>query len=250
MSRIKTGIPGLDDLIEGGFIENDVILVTGGPGTGKTTLGLQYLVAGATQYSENGVMVAMEETPARLIRNSWNYGWDLEKLIRENKLRIIYASPLAYKRVVEEHEKNPWIPVLESRSEEDPLEMVERLIKEIQRQVAEINARRVLIDSITSLKLQGNSRKTIHELIRNLENLDATTLLTSETYQPEEFSVEEYLAEGVIQTRFIRISLNKIRAIEILKMRGTRHDEALHPYSFTDQGIVVHATEQIMEENL
>jgi KaiC/GvpD/RAD55 family RecA-like ATPase len=74
MGNVKSAIPGLDELIEGGYVENDVILITGGPGAGKTTFGIQYLVGGVIHYNEPGVLVVMEETPSRMIRESWRFG--------------------------------------------------------------------------------------------------------------------------------------------------------------------------------
>ncbi|HIE31924.1 MAG TPA: circadian clock protein KaiC, partial [Methanosarcinales archaeon] len=93
MSRVFTGIQGLDDLTSGGFISGDIVLVTGGPGCGKTTLGLQYLYRGAIDYGEPGIFVTLDESPARMIRNAWQFGWDIERLIKENKMRVIHADP-------------------------------------------------------------------------------------------------------------------------------------------------------------
>jgi len=69
MGKIKTAIPGLDELLEGGYVENDVILVTGGPGTGKTTFGVQYLVEGARTFNEAGLVVVREEACSRILRD-------------------------------------------------------------------------------------------------------------------------------------------------------------------------------------
>ncbi len=248
MSRVSTGIPGLDDLTAGGFISGDIVLVTGGPGSGKTTLGLQYLYRGAMDYGEPGILVTLEESPARVIRNAWQFGWDIERLIKENKMRVIHADPIAYAH---------YIP---DRGDGDDMHLdtgskiVETLSKHIERYVGEIEARRIFIDSITSLKIsqeQIRARFTIMELIKNLENLDCTTVLSSEinsgTLSYESFSVEEYLSEVVIRMHTFRVSGNRIRAIEVLKMRGGKHDDMLRPYAIIDTGLVVYQRETVID---
>ncbi|MCK5660954.1 MAG: DUF2075 domain-containing protein, partial [Methanosarcinales archaeon] len=82
MTRVPTSIEGFDELIGGGFNEGDVILITGGPGTGKTTFGVEFLYKGITEHNERAVFVTMEENPSRVIKNMWQYGWDLERLIK------------------------------------------------------------------------------------------------------------------------------------------------------------------------
>ncbi len=243
MTRVPTAIPGLDELIEGGFIENDVILLTGGPGAGKSTFGIQFLYDGIKNYGDNGVYVTLEESPARIIRNMWRHNWDLERPIKENKLRIIRANPIAYGRYIKESIQAEGITDVETAT-------VENLLKQIFAQVKEIGAKRLFIDSITSLKISSDEttvRHMIMEFIKNLENFDCTTLITSELHSNvEEFSVEEYLSEGVIRLHVSRVGGNRVRAIEIIKMRGVKHDEILHPYAITDEGIVVYPSETVI----
>ncbi len=240
MARVPTGIPGFDELIEGGFIENDVILLTGGPGAGKSTFGSQYLYAGTTLYNEPGVYVTFEETPARIMRNMWRYGWDMERLIKENRLRIIRADPIAYGR---------YIKTLEPEQDHDNATL-ETVLRQIYASVKEINAKRLFIDSLTSLKISPDPvdvRHIILEFIKNIESFDCTTLITSEmNMNPDHFSVEEYLAEGVICLKVNRIAGERIRSLEILKMRGVKHDEVLRPYVITDNGIFVYSSDSVI----
>ncbi len=243
MNRVPTAISGLDELIEGGFIENDVILITGGPGAGKSTFGIQFLYEGINKYGDPGVYVTLEESPARIIRNMWRHSWDLERPIKEGKLRIIRANPIAYGRYIKESAQAEGITDVETAT-------VENLLKQIFSQVKEIGAKRLFIDSITSLKMSSDEttvRHMIMEFIKNLENFDCTTLITSELHNNlQEFSVEEYLSEGVIRLHMTRIGGNRVRAIEITKMRGVKHDEILHPYAITDEGIVVYPSETVI----
>ncbi|TQD24047.1 ATPase domain-containing protein [Methanolobus vulcani] len=242
MARVPTGIPGFDKLIEGGFIENDVILLTGGPGAGKSTFGSQYLYAGITSYNEPGVYVTFEETPARIMRNMWRYGWDMERLIKENRLRIIRVDPIAYGRYIKK--------TLEPDKQDHDNATLETVLKQIYASMKEINAKRLFIDSLTSLKLSSDPvdvRHIILEFIKNIESFDCTTLITSEmNMNPDNFSVEEYLAEGVICLKVNRIAGERIRSLEILKMRGVKHDEVLRPYVITDNGIFVYSSDSVI----
>ncbi|HLB70382.1 MAG TPA: ATPase domain-containing protein [Candidatus Methanoperedens sp.] len=247
MGRVKSAIPGLDELIEGGYIENDVILITGGPGAGKTTFGIQYLVGGAVNFNEPGVLVVMEETPSRLIRDSWRFGWDIEKLVVQKKIRIIYANPFKYTRFVKTQESSTVSIIAANKNTGD-------IFKQIQAEVEAIKAKRLFVDSITSLKLSSDNpeeiRQVVSEFIKNLEYLDCTTLMTSEIYGRESFSVEEYLSSGVIRLHVFRVGGGRVRAIEILKMRGVKHDDTLHPYEIQEKGILVHSTETVMNDEI
>lgn len=245
MGKVKTAIPGLDELIEGGYVENDVILVTGGPGAGKTTFGVQYLVGGVTLYNEPGVLVMTEEAPSRLIRDSWRFGWDIERLISQKKLMVIYADPFKYTKFVKTPEKGQVNVVSGTKTVAD-------MFQQIQADVEAIKAKRLFIDSITSLKVSTEKsavRQVVSEFIKNLEYLDCTTLLTSEIYA-RTFNVEEYLASGVIKLHVFRVGGSRVRAIEILKMRGVKHDETLHPYDIQEKGIVVHPNEVVMLDDV
>jgi len=242
--RVPTGIPGFDELIEGGFIEDDVILLTGGPGAGKSTFGIQYLYEGITRYNEAGVYVTFDESPARIMRNMWRHSWDLERLVKENKLRIIRADPLKYSRYIKRSMTDEKVD-----AEEMTLEGV---LNQIYQNVQQIGAKRLFIDSITTLKISQdpvNIRFMLLEFIKNIENLYCTTLISSEDkYVQDTFNVEEYLAEGVISLNMSRIGNERIRFIEILKMRGVKHDESIHQYRITDAGLVVDPHGSLLSE--
>lgn len=250
MSKVNTSIPGLDELIEDGFVENDVILITGGPGSGKTTFGIQYLLGGIIEWGEPGIYVTLEETPVRVIRNMWRYGWDMERFVRENMLRIIQGTPIQFRDFIEIDTHSAAVKVNPEGY------LLENLLNQIQSMIDDIGAKRIFIDSITSLKMSSDEsmvRYTIMEMIKNLENLDCTTLISSEIRDNyNTFIAEEYLCEGVIRLHMFRTGGNRVRAIEILKMRGVKHDEILHPYSITDNGIVVYPNDSVIfdEENI
>src|SRR5436853_1634858 len=128
MARNKTGIPELDEMLRGGFMDKDAVMIAGSAGTGKTTLALEYLVNGATQFGEPGIYLTFEQLPDQIYRDAENFGWDLRKLEAENKLRVVCTSP--------EH-------LLETDGED---ELLGETIKELQ-------LRRMVIDSLKHLEL-------------------------------------------------------------------------------------------------
>ncbi|MEK7392362.1 MAG: ATPase domain-containing protein, partial [Fibrobacterota bacterium] len=94
LTRIATGIEGLDRMIGGGFVERSANLVEGAPGTGKTTLGLQFLIKGIEERGEAGLYVTFEEFPAQLYNDAARMGWDLRKYEAEGQLRIRFTTPM------------------------------------------------------------------------------------------------------------------------------------------------------------
>src|SRR5579862_6611991 len=93
MPRIRSGITELDTMLMGGFMEKDAVMLAGSAGAGKTTLALQYLVSGVQSCAEPGIYVTFEQLPDQIYRDAKNFGWDLQKMEEENKLRVICTSP-------------------------------------------------------------------------------------------------------------------------------------------------------------
>lgn len=93
---IKTGINGLDTVLCGGMLKGRGFLVIGGPGTGKTILLSQFIYQGIMESHEKGVFVTFEERPKYISENVSTFGWDLNRLVRQNKLLFVDASPGSY----------------------------------------------------------------------------------------------------------------------------------------------------------
>src|ERR1700729_644746 len=89
LEKAPTGIPGLDQITEGGLPRGRVSLVAGSAGAGKTLLGVEFLVAGARQYGEPGVLVSFEESEAKVTRNVRSLGFDLDQLRRDGLLAML-----------------------------------------------------------------------------------------------------------------------------------------------------------------
>src|ERR1043166_7110984 len=92
-SLISTGIYGLDHILRGGVLKGNVILVEGITGTGKTVFGIEFVYRGITEFGEPGLIVVFETTPAKIVRDANGFGWDLDRLQKENQLRIIFTTP-------------------------------------------------------------------------------------------------------------------------------------------------------------
>ncbi|MFX0169551.1 MAG: ATPase domain-containing protein [Candidatus Hodarchaeota archaeon] len=238
VDKTKSGIPGLDDALHGGFPTGSVILVSGGPGTGKSILMNQFLVKGATEYKEPGVLVSMEESLDSTNRNMRQFGWDLKDLVTKGLLALVDASPMIQNdRVV----LRPEHPVL-GREEFS----MESLLSLIHREIRKIKAKRVAIDSISTLTLQHKDlfriRHDLLNLVRSIRITNATCLVAVESPTDESigrFDVEGFLMDGVITLRLVRQGNVRIRTIEITKMRGSIHQMNPLLLMIDDKGIQV-----------
>ena len=240
--RAQTGIPGLDELIEGGFPRGRCILLCGGPGTGKTMFCLQYLYHGAVDHGEPGIFVTMEETLDHLKAESLRFGWDLEKLMEKNLLEIIDVSPVGSPST-----KFEGLTFLGSK--EFRLGV---LTKIIQNKSREIGAKRIAVDPLTALGFEApdsfQQRRGLLELFRSLAATGATSLVTSEMRHEgyiRGFQIEEYLSHGVIIFYNIQRGAEVISAIQIEKMRQTDHDRNLRIYKIGENGITIYPTERV-----
>ncbi|MEM0372496.1 MAG: ATPase domain-containing protein, partial [archaeon] len=92
IDRVKTGVYGLDELLEGGFPRGRTILVSGACGSGKTIMAMQYAYRGAAEYKEPAVFVTLDEKPVFIRQDMMRFGWDLSKLEKQGKLAIVDAS--------------------------------------------------------------------------------------------------------------------------------------------------------------
>jgi KaiC/GvpD/RAD55 family RecA-like ATPase len=217
--RCPTGIPGLDDLIEGGFPRGRSILISGTCGTGKSTFGVQFLYNGVKDYNEPGILVTLEQNPEELKKDMLRYGFDLEGVEREEKLLIIDS-----RAVVSEFGSIAEIIISKAR---------------------EINAKRAVIDSIGAMDFLSEGkydiRKTLLSINNMLKEYGLTTLILVEVPEDSEslsaYGVESYVLDGVVKLT-IHEALDS-RKIEIRKMRATHHSIKSREIEFTDHGIVV-----------
>jgi KaiC/GvpD/RAD55 family RecA-like ATPase len=234
---VPTGIPGVDELLGGrGLQRGNTILLCGGPGSGKTTFGIQFLYMGAIQHGEPGLYVSLDEDPRDIMANMAKYGWDLEKLEREKKLVFINVSPV--RAAPSERGGLIQIGMKEFR--------LVKLLEAIKEGVVEVNARRVVLDPLTIFTLQYPDEVeriyAMRDLLRDLRTTGCTNLLISElrgTGMEREHQFEEYLAQGVILLRTSLKDSRLIRVFQVEKMRGLAIDNQPRPYEISDKGVEV-----------
>lgn len=242
---VSTGISGVDQLLDGkGIPRGHTVLVSGGPGSGKTTFGIQFLHEGATQHDEPGLYVTLDEDPEDIKRNMSVFGWNLEALEKDIKLIFVNVSPV---RVVPTDKAG----LVQLGMQEFKLV---KLLEAIRMGIGEIGAKRVVVDPVTMFMLQyPDETERIHamrDLITELRKTDCTHLLISElsgTGIEREYQFEEYLSQGVILLRTVQKGNQLIRMIQIEKMRGIAADTQPRPYDISEVGIEVYPSLMVFE---
>jgi len=243
--RVKSGIFGLDELMEGGFPPGFSYAVVGGPGCGKTTFGVQFLHKGITMYGENGIYVTFDEPPYSISNNMKRYNWNLYDLENRDKLVFVDASPVMAATPSKYAIKSEF-----KGAEPFDVDAVIGLINDARRKV---DAKRCVIDSISALQLRLKDEFEIRQqtmrLTKALTEMRLTTFLLTEIQEEQadvqRFSLTEFLAQGVIFLHVYRIGDSSIRALEIRKMRGVKHLERLCPFKITSDGIEVYPQQAV-----
>ncbi len=214
MKRLSSCANGLDRLIGGGFPENDVILLSGGSGSGKTIFGLQFV---CTPKSEPGLYITFEDEPLEIRSIADSFGWDINLEEEKGRVRVVKFDPFQL---------------------EDVMDL-------IQNNIREMGASRVVIDSISSLGTYTNETSELRRNILLIKEImkknKCTTVMISETPGSgiSRFGVEEFIADGVIALRSILFRGEYRRGLNIVKMRGTQHSSRLHQYEITGKGFSV-----------
>lgn len=243
VQRVSTGISGLDELIEGGFPARRVLLVVGGPGSGKTIFATQFLVNGAVSSAEKVLYVSLEEKKDDLYREMLRFGWDLAKLESEN--RFVFADGT---ETMGRLPSQPSVLPRFGRSDSSS-----PLLGLIEFEIQQVHPARIVIDPISSLALQFpdliDRREAILKLVNLLASSGATCILTSELRARgigHEVQLEEYLSHGVIILQSMKSGARIARAIIIEKMRETEIDPNPRPYKIERNGIVVFPKENVL----
>lgn len=223
--RVRTGIAGLDNILSGGIPRGNVILLEGAIGTGKTTMGTEFIYRGARDFGEPGVIVVFEVSPDKLVRDAAGLGWDLRDLEARQKLRIIYTTREVFRQ---------------------ELQQADSLLLD---EASKIGARRIFIDGAAGLlplgEEGGNPRETFHILVQGLqrETLTAVLALEAVALSHTEFASlhEESIADTVIRLRIENQSRAATRSIEIVKSRGHEYQMGRHSFRIVDgEGIQVY----------
>ena len=234
--RTKTGIPGLDEITDGGFIRGTVNLVSGPAGSGKSLLGLQYLYGGAKDEKENGLGLTLEESRTNLERATTQFFPQWGKLEEEKRLGLVDLGELRRGSLEERRG-------LGFREVEDFLGAY----------LEQNDCRRLVIDSLVAIGLHYRSMEELREemfyFARFLREHDVTSLLITESLEDGEltrFGVEQFVCDS-----FLLLGLDEMRGtfrrtFTIRKMRFTNHSPSKHPVLITKEGLEIASEEKVM----
>jgi circadian clock protein KaiC len=230
--RCRTGIEGLDKILNGGIPPGNNVLLTGACGTGKTTLAAEFLAFGA-QNGEPGIMLAVTEHSQKVLENMKNYEFFDSKLVDEKKLQFLDTQTLFEKLGLDKVEY--------AHSDIAPL------IDAIVDTVKQAGAKRVVIDSVTGILLHLKTRELMRDFIsklcRRLTEAGCTSLLVSEIAPDEKryssFGVEEAVSDGIIVLGNVEQRGYLLRTLHVVKMRGTPHSRSKYVIDLTQYGIII-----------
>ena len=208
---VKTGIIGLDEVLMGGVPRNNNLIVEGAPGSGKTTLGLGFIYAGAAHYGEPGAIISFELDPQKLLRDAAGFNWPMQELIDQGKIKIIQTSPA--------------VLLNEFRSSDGVLTSV----------LQELGARRLLIDGLTPIRLYAEVhdipfREDVHLLIEGLTRLGVTTMVTAEQDEGVNgvYPHERFVFDTIISLTREEKQRRVHRRLTVMKSRGQDFIEGSH----------------------
>jgi circadian clock protein KaiC len=220
---ISTGIPGLDDMLGGGTLTGNALLVAGPAGSGKTTTAIQFIAEGVKQ-GEPGVMALFEETTPKYLDQAKGFGFDLEKMVGDGKLEIVYIRPLDLS--------------------------VDETLYAIQAAVERVEAKRVVMDSISGLQaalaptFEQDFRESLYRLLGAMTGVGITVLMTvelTENYNELRFTphIVSFLTHDIVLQRYVEMEGQLRRMLTVVKTRGRKHSSDLRAYEVTGKGIVV-----------
>ncbi len=227
MERIRSGIKGLDDLINGGIPKGHTVAVIGPFGAGKTTFGLQFINQGL-ENNEKCIMISLEEERTSIIESAENFSWKFSEYEKNGNLNIIKLNP------------------------EDAKSTLTRIESDISNEIRGFGASRVVFDSATLLTMMFNEehekRHALFSLSSAVKNGGATSIFTGEV-NPNNHMVSrdgllEYVADGVISLDIVPIKerFEYRLVLQILKMRRTSHSRLVHPFYIKENGLEVLAS--------
>jgi KaiC domain protein len=231
--RVRTYIPGLDEILYGGIPERNVVLLSGGPGTGKSILAKQFLYNGLTKGNEAGVFVALEEHPVSVLRSFAHFGWDVTKFEKEGKFAIIDAFTSGIGSTAQR----------EKYVVKD-IDNVGELVEVLRQAIKDTGAKRIAIDSVSTLYLSkpAVARNVVMTLKRVIAGLGCTAIFVSQVSVGERgFGGPgvEHAVDGIIRLDLDEIDGVLYRSIIVWKMRDSKISMVRHPMDITDNGIVI-----------
>jgi circadian clock protein KaiC len=215
------GVSGLDELLGGGVPRTSTTMVQGGSGTGKTLLGLQFLMEGARR-GEKGVLFTLEEAPEQLRAFAKTLQWDLKDLEDRGLLVVRYTSPVELS--------------------------TDLFLHNARNELKAVGAQRAVFDSLTTMALGVPSERRFKEMVyaiaKHLRSTGVSSMMTVECEQllgAAQLSGQgvSFVADNLIQLRYVELDGRLERAISVLKARGIKHQSELRSLSIDGEGLHV-----------
>lgn len=227
LPKCPSGVDGLDQIMGGGLPKGRPTLISGGPGCGKTTLGLEFIARGAFEHGDNGVFVSFEEQPEDLQLNYRSMPWHLDELIEDGRvvLKRIGIDPGGF--------------------EETGSFDLEALFVRLGRALDSVNADRVVLDTVEVLlaAFEGTKivRSELQRLFGWLKDRGVTAVITAETGENSltRYGLEEYVSDCVISLDNQVRNQVSTRALRVVKYRGSGHGTDEYPFLISEKGVFV-----------
>ena len=221
--RLSVGIAELDEMMGGGIVEGDSLLVAGPSGTGKSALATQFIGEGL-RHGEPGIIAIFEERPPGYTDRADSFGLKFETSQKKGKLEILYLRPLDLS--------------------------VDEMMQEILDAIERVGAKRLVIDSLVGFEMalapgfRADFRESLYRMIGALTGAGVTILSTVEvedTFTALSFShyTISFLTDDIIRMRYVEIDGQLRKVIVVIKMRGGNHSKDIREYVITDKGVVV-----------
>jgi KaiC/GvpD/RAD55 family RecA-like ATPase len=232
--RISTGIFGLDERMQGGFVQGSMNLITGKTGTGKTAFSSNFIYQGVYN-NQPGVYITTEERAEDLRGDIYEmFGWDLTEFENDGMLEVVSMKPLFPSKEIDNLNR-----LIRS--------YISNLMDEINAAIQQVQAERVVIDSISIIEMfikdEYLSRVALSSLLNNLRGTQATTVLTGTVPETSEGlsggGIIEFLVDSVLLLEFVPVSEGHSRTLTIRKMRRTDHDVSIMPFEITPDGLEI-----------
>ena len=225
--RVSSGVPGFDDLVEGGLLRDRLYVVSGPPGSGKTTYCSQFITQGA-KGGENCLYVTMHETQAELSKDMSGFDFGFDRALQSDAVQFLNLVTETGKRTITQFGTDGGL--------------TNRLTAFIESNDID----RAVIDSTMLLQhFFADMSEEITGFLSALKRTDTTTLLISEMTDPTSYADEHYLAHGVVFFHNFLDSSGMTRGVQVIKMRGTAIDCDIREISFSDAGLQVHTDRKV-----